>query len=206
MSIQIVISAFNLSDLGKQLKSKNKQLAEDAIEAFEEFAEEVDLDEDLIDDGKVRINDLILSGAKESTETVAEVSAINFLVANSASPIEGDCENEWPWQSLNDMNVQFQKRFDERTRILFNYCVEGRPYIGKEFDSDAGFYWYLTNSEVVELHTGLDKVYVVVAEIIDSGAMNEQDFDGNLVDTLQAFMETLDSVRETKMDLFGIAC
>jgi len=206
MSIQIVISAFNLGDLGKQLKSKNKQLAEDAIEAFEEFAEEVDLDEELVDDGKARINDLILSGRKESTETVAEVSAINFLVANSASSVEEDCENEWPWQSLNDMNVQFQKRFDERTRILFNYCVEGRPYIGKTFDSDAGFYWYLTNSEVVELHSGLDKVYVVVAEIIDSGAMNEQDFDGNLVDSLQAFMETLDSVRETKMDLFGIAC
>lgn len=206
MSIQIVISAFNLGDLGKQLKSKNKQLAEDAIEAFEEFAEEVDLDEELVDDGKARISDLILSGRKESTETVAEVSAINFLVANSASPVEEDCENEWPWQSLNDMNVQFQKRFDERTRILFNYCVEGRPYIGKTFDSDAGFYWYLTNSEVVELHSGLDKVYVVVAEIIDSGAMNEQDFDGNLVDTLQAFMETLESVRETKMDLFGIAC
>lgn len=206
MSIQIVISAFNLSDLGKQLKSKDKQLVEGAIEAFLEFADEVELEDDLIDDAKARIKDLILGGKQESTETVAEVAAINFLVTSSASAIDDDCENEWPWQSLNDMNVQFQKRFDERTRVLFNYCVEGRPYIGKAFDSDAGFYWYLTNSEVIELHAGLNKVYVVVAEIIDSGAMNEQDFDGNLVDTLQAFLETLDSVRNTKLDLFGIAC
>lgn len=206
MSTVLEFSAFSLSDLHAQLASKDKQLAADAIEAFEEFADEVDLEDEDVEQGSGRITSLLVDGKKDSVETVAEVSVVNFLVANSAKSIDSDCETEWPWQYLNDMNVQFQNRFDDRTKELFNYCAEGRPVVGKSFDSDAGFYLFLTNSEVKELRTGLDKVYVVIAEIVDSGAMNEQDFDGNLVDIVQSFMDTLDAVHATKGDLFAIAC
>lgn len=206
MSIRLEFSAFDLNDLKKQLSSKNEQLAEEAIQAFEEGADEIDLDDQAIDEGRVRIKNLIASGKKDSVETIAEVSAVNFLAANSSQAIDGECEAEWPWSDLNNMNVQFQKRFDDRTKELFNYCVEGRTLIGDKFDSDAGFYLYLTHSEVAALRTGLDKIHVVISEIVDSGAMNEQDFDGGLVDTLEAFMETLDAVSAEKSDLFAIAC
>ncbi len=206
MSIRLEFSAFDLSDLKKQLGSKNEQLAEEAIQAFEEGADEIDLDDKAIGEGRARIKNLIAEGKKDSVETIAEVSAVNFLAANSSQAIDGDCEAEWPWSDLNNMNVQFQKRFDDRTKELFNYCVEGRTLIGDKFDSDAGFYLYLTHSEVAALRTGLDKIHVVISEIVDSGAMNEQDFDGGLVDTLEAFMETLDAVSAEKADLFAIAC
>ena len=206
MSIRLEFSAFDLNDLKKQLGSKNEQLAEEAMQAFEEGADEIDLDDQAIDEGRVRIKNLIASGKKDSVETSAEVSAVNFLAANSSQAIDGECEAEWPWSDLNNMNVQFQNRFDDRTKELFNYCVEGRTLIGDKFDSDAGFYLYLTHSEVAALRTGLDKIHVVISEIVDSGAMNEQDFDGGLVDTLEAFMETLDAVSAEKSDLFAIAC
>lgn len=206
MSIRLEFSAFDLNDLKKQLGSKDAQLADEAIQAFEEGADEIELDDKAVEDGRARIKNLIANDKKDSVETIAEVSAVNFLTANSSQGIDDECEAEWPWSDLNNMNVQFQKRFDDRTKELFNYCVEGRPLIGDKFDSDAGFYLYLTNSEVSTLRTGLDKVHVVISEIVDSGAMNDQDFDGNLVDTLQAFMETLDAVSAAKLDLFAIAC
>ncbi|MBS1954770.1 MAG: hypothetical protein JST89_11325 [Cyanobacteria bacterium SZAS-4] len=206
MSIRLEFSAFVLSDLKQQLESKDAQLADETIQAFEEGAGEIDLDAKAVDEGRVRIKNLIANGKKDSVETIAEVSAVNFLAANSSQAIEDDCEAEWPWSDLNNMNVQFQNRFDARTKELFNYCVEGRTLIGDKFDSDAGFYLYLTNAEVATLRAGLDKVHVVISEIVDSGAMNEQDFDGGLVDTLEAFMETLDAVSAEKLDLFAIAC
>ncbi len=206
MSIRLEFSAFDLSDLKQQLASKDVELADEAIQAFEEGAEEIDLDDKAIDEGRVRIKNLIAHGKKDSVETIAEVSAVNFLAANSSQAIEEDCEAEWPWSDLNDMNVQFQKRFDDCTKELFNYCVEGRTLIGDKFDSDAGFYSYLTNAEISSLRKGLDTVHVAISEIVDSGAMNEQDFDGKLVDTLGAFMETLDAVCAKKSDLFAIAC
>jgi hypothetical protein len=36
--------------------------------------------------------------------------------------------------------------------------------------------------------------------------MNEQDFDGGMIDTLEAFMQTLDAVYATKNDLLAVAC
>ncbi len=206
MSIRLEFSAFDLSDLKKQLSSKNAQLADEVVQAFEEGADEIDLDDKAVDEGRLRIKNLIASGKKDSIETIAEVSAVNFLAANSSQAIEDECDSEWAWSDLNDMNVQFQNRFDDRTRELFNYCVEGRTLIGDKFDSDAGFYLYLTNSEIGTLRKGLEQVHVVISEIVDSGAMNEQDFDGGFVDTLQAFMETLDGILAENLDLFAIAC
>jgi hypothetical protein len=65
---------------------------------------------------------------------------------------------------------------------------------------------YLTNEEVAKLRTVVEKVYLEASEILDSGAMNEQDFDGNLVDELEIFMQTLEAVRVEEKDLFAMAC
>jgi hypothetical protein len=65
---------------------------------------------------------------------------------------------------------------------------------------------YLTNAEISELRNGLYQVYSVVSEIVDSGAMNEQDFDGKLVDSLESFNETLEVVHTSDMDLFASSC
>ena len=197
MSIQLQISAFDLSQLKKQLASKDKTLEKKAIAYFEELADEVGLEDEEITEGKERIQNLLKSkiGTTEEVETIAEVAAIMTLVENSAQSLEDDGDMEWPWKELTEIDRQLQKRFDARTKLLFSFFVEGRNLVGRSFDDDAGFYLYLTKSEIEELRTGLEKVYATISEIVDSGAMNEQDFDSNMVDTLQTFTQTLEAVQ-----------
>ncbi|HEY9773564.1 MAG TPA: hypothetical protein V6C81_07115 [Planktothrix sp.] len=206
MSIQIQISAFKLPEFKKHLGGANAGLEKEAIEAFEDLSEEVDLEEDQVEDGIERIKKLIKSGKTGSVETIAEVSAVNTIVAKSDQSLGDDGEMEWPWSELSEMQRQLAKRFDPQTKQLFNYFVEGRPLIGQKFDEEAGFYLYLTSPEVEQLRAGLEQVYAATSEIVDSGAMNEQDFDGGLVDSLENFMLTLGAVQCEDKDLFAISC
>lgn len=128
----------------------------------------------------------------EGQETASVVCALYLFAKLDSRDIwpSGEAEREWAWADFDDLLNQLGERFGEDKKYL-ECIVAGRPIIGDDFTANAGFYSFLFLDEIVRLKTAMQKVHKECSKIIDSGAMNEQDFDSGMLNVLECHIEDL---------------
>ena len=137
------------------------------------------------------------------TETLAEVTAA-YILARCASTTcwpEGNDEQEWSYAEIADLESQLGPRFGEDL-IWLHFILGGRSLFDLDFDPQVGFYSFFSNEQVVLFKEALLRVRAECAEIVDQGRLNEQDFDSDMVDTMQYLADDLAVLEEAGHDLF----
>ncbi|MBK9621060.1 MAG: hypothetical protein IPO31_17940 [Candidatus Obscuribacter sp.] len=137
------------------------------------------------------------------TETLAEVTAA-YILARCASTTcwpEGNDEQEWSYAEIADLESQLGPRFGEDL-IWLHFILGGRSLFDLDFDPQVGFCSFFSNEQVVLFKEALLRVRAECAEIVDQGRLNEQDFDSDMVDTMQYLADDLAVLEEAGHDLF----
>ncbi len=204
MSLRLWISACSFEKIEGVFGSKDAN----QLKKLEAFAEKhLSNDAESLSKTKELLSNLInhkksKHAKPESGEEIAAAYALASV--NSTNPWEEEGEQEWAWGDVDQVYRECGTRFGDQASLL-ELLVGGRNMFGQGFDDEAGWYTYLRHDEVAELNARMYEVLEQCAEIIDSGAMNEQDFDSSVVGIMECLSETLTTVEESGDDIFVYA-
>jgi hypothetical protein len=212
MSTSLSFMAINLEQMRAFAGSGDEKLYKQLLREMDDWLQPAD-DDDLaaFREARIRLKSIIEEGIVESKKKERQADATAFCVlakhaALQPQPWDEEADGELPWDDLHELSRQFKKRFDQRTRVLFDYLVVGRALTGKGFSHDADWYAYLTTEELKELQDGLLKVVEPVREMVAAGSLNKQDFDSSLVDVIDYVLEPVMRMTSCGADLFVYAC
>ncbi len=215
MSTRLWITACDLKKMNSWFGSKDAVVQKKLVKELEDLVEDDDSDdedeeeqEDLLRDAVNRITAAINDGLvrSEGKEHAADVCAAYALARQARSkpqPWDDADEDEWSWMDLYELSEQFKKRFDSRTQTLLDYCITGRTFFRTEFANDCGWYAYLTNAEVKEFTELLSKVHKDACDLVDSGALNEVDFESKLLIAMDYMLETMSRVNGDDLFIYA---
>ncbi|MDX1989322.1 MAG: hypothetical protein SFV17_21730 [Candidatus Obscuribacter sp.] len=211
MSLRLWVSALKLQDLKDWRGCKKKKLITELLAKMEGILPEGTIEEDdeqLKELVAEKIAAYINGTAEEQKEPETNVEVITaYSMAQQAETNpwgENEVELEWPYGDMDELYRDCRSRFQDAEHLL-EHILNGRPLFGEEFDPEAGWYAYLTNGEIQDLATKMQEVYNQCAAIVDSGALNKQDFESGVVDTMEYMLGTLKVAAESGDDIFIFA-
>jgi hypothetical protein len=216
MSTRLCITACDLKKMNSWFGSKDTVVQKKLVKELEALVGDEDFDDEDADDDQedmlrdavnripAKIHDgVVRSEGKESAGDVCAAYALARQARVKPQPWDDADEDEWSWMELIELSEQFKKRFDSRTQTLLEYCVTGRALFYTEFGDDCGWYGYLTNAETKEFKELLSKAHKDACELVDSGALNEVDFDSKLLIPLEYILETMSRVNGSDLFIYA---
>ncbi len=215
MSTRLQITAFDLHRVKswfgcheRELKTKLKRELDQQLQA--EGSDPTDDEKQaLIKGARARLLTVLYDGVvkSEQEETDGDVVCAYVLAkhakANPQPWDDGAGEEEWQWAELFDMFEQFEKQFDDRTRTLLKYLIEGRALFGDGFLPDGNFYAYLSNDEANELSECMWQVYNDLSDLIESENTSDVEFNSDLLPVMESVLATLAKI--DRHDIFVCA-
>lgn len=208
MALRLWVTACKPKRIEKSFGSKDKKLLKHLLEFADEHLGDDDDRADALAKTRELLTRLVNEGNTKQAgpESTAEVAAAYALArVQSAGPWpDGEDELEWSGADVRQLVEQCGARLGPVTDLL-DSLLTGRNLFGEGFDEDAGWYAFLRTEEIAQLASKMQLVFDECLKIVDSRAMNQQDFDSNVVDIMEYLLEGLTSAQESRLEMFVYA-